>query len=135
MNYNEQIIRYVGICFFILSLFNLKGIIKPDINYLFAISVCACFLALADYIGDEKLWEKKTKSVLYFLSVFALIVVPQMAFDKVFKDLDKYTNFFTLLPLCYVFLYFPDKLRKNRQMKQKDERIKELEEEIEKMKK
>ncbi|MCY7791638.1 MULTISPECIES: hypothetical protein [Bacillus] len=128
MDENQEIIEALGFNIACLGFFCLVGIIKPGSNFLFGITVCACFFTFTDFLGKEK---KRTRVILYLLAIFALIVAPQLPFDKTFDNLDQFTNFFTLTALGVMIMFSPQKKKLDRQ---KDKKIKELEDTIKKMK-
>ncbi|MEI2633164.1 MULTISPECIES: hypothetical protein [Bacillus] len=130
MDDNEEIVRVLGVCIMFLGVLSLGGLELGN-NYLFGISVCACFLTFSDLMDTEKPKQKKLKIILYFMGIFAIIVMPHLPIDTI-NDLGAYTNFYSLLGLGAVIAFLPQKIKEG---KLKDKRIKELETEIAEMKK
>ncbi|MCY9376470.1 hypothetical protein MOF34_15445 [Bacillus sp. T17B1] len=92
-------------------------------------------LRLFSYIlrfnGYRKTKTKKLKILLYFMGIFAIIVMPHLPIDTI-NDLGAYTNFYSLVGLGAVIAFLPQKIK---EVKLKDKRIRELETEIAEMKK
>ncbi|MDA1478288.1 hypothetical protein [Bacillus changyiensis] len=130
MNENEKIIMALGFSIIILGILSLFGVRIGD-SYSFGITVFAGFFTLAEFADDVDGNKKRLKTTLYLVAMFGLIVAPHLRLDLVYNNLSDYTNYLTLIVLGLVVLAFP---QKRKEIKQKDKKIRELEDIIEKMK-